>query len=79
MPNDRSTRLRFGAFLVDLHTHELWKHGTRLKLSGQPFEILAILLTNPGQLDHGGGELSLSWRVVEWRAGGGGILHHQLE
>jgi DNA-binding winged helix-turn-helix (wHTH) protein len=50
MHNDRSTRLRFGPFLVDLHTHELWKHGTRLKLSGQPFEILAILLAHPGQL-----------------------------
>ena len=50
MPNDRSTRLRFGPFVADLHTHELWKQGTRLKLSGQPFEILAILLANPGQL-----------------------------
>ena len=50
MPNDLSTRLRFGPFRVDLHTHELWKHGTRLKLSGQPFEILAILLANPSRL-----------------------------
>jgi len=45
-----ATRLRFGPFQADLHTHELWKHGTRLKLSGQPFEILAILLATPGQL-----------------------------
>ncbi|HTP70325.1 MAG TPA: winged helix-turn-helix domain-containing protein [Dongiaceae bacterium] len=44
------TRLRFGPFQVDLHTHELWKHGIRLKLSGQPFDILAILLATPGQL-----------------------------
>ena len=50
MPADSSTRLCFGPFRVDLHTRELWKHGTRLKLSGQPFEILAILLASPGEL-----------------------------
>ena len=45
-----SDRLRFGAYEVDLHTHELWKHGTRVKLVGQPFEILAVLVKRPGQL-----------------------------
>jgi Tol biopolymer transport system component/DNA-binding winged helix-turn-helix (wHTH) protein len=50
MSSDTSSRLRFGPFEADLHTHELWKHGTRLKLSGQPFEILSILLAAPGQL-----------------------------
>jgi DNA-binding response OmpR family regulator len=45
-----SGRVRFGAFETDLHTGELWKHGTRLKLGGQPFEILAELLRRPGQL-----------------------------
>jgi Tol biopolymer transport system component/DNA-binding winged helix-turn-helix (wHTH) protein len=50
MSHEHSDRLRFGAFQVDLHTRELWKHGIRLKLSGQPFEILAILLSSPGQL-----------------------------
>lgn len=45
-----STRARFGPFEVDLHTHELWKFGTRLKLVGQPFEILAVLLSHPGEL-----------------------------
>jgi Tol biopolymer transport system component/DNA-binding winged helix-turn-helix (wHTH) protein len=45
-----SDRLRFGPYEVDLHTHELWKHGTRLKLVGQPFEILAVLVRRPGQL-----------------------------
>ncbi len=43
-------RARFGPFEVDLHTHELWKYGTRLKLVGQPFEILAVLLSRPGEL-----------------------------
>lgn len=45
-----SDRARFGPYEVDLHTHELWKHGTRLKLVGQPFEILAVLVRRPGQL-----------------------------
>jgi|SRR5882672_475488 len=45
-----SVRVRFGAYEVDLHTHELWKHGTRIKLVGQPFEILAVLISRPGQL-----------------------------
>ena len=49
MPNDRS-RACFGPYEVDLHTHELWKFGTRLKLVGQPFEILAVLLSKPGEL-----------------------------
>lgn len=43
-------RARFGPFEVDLHTRELWKFGTRVKLVGQPFEILSILLARPGKL-----------------------------
>jgi len=48
-PNDQG-RAKFGPFEVDLHTRELWKFGTRLKLVGQPFEILAVLLRRPGEL-----------------------------
>ena len=44
------SRLRFGSFEVDLSARELRKAGTRVKLSGQPFEILAALLERPGQL-----------------------------
>lgn len=43
-------RLRFGPFEADLSTGELWKHGRRVKLQGQPFQTLAILLARPGQL-----------------------------
>lgn len=43
-------RLRFGVYEADLHTGELWKYGTRVKLGGQPFEILAVLLRRPGEL-----------------------------
>src|SRR6202023_2908876 len=45
-----SDRVSFGPFEVDLHTHELWKYGTRIRLVGQPFEILALLLSKPGEL-----------------------------
>jgi DNA-binding winged helix-turn-helix (wHTH) protein len=44
------SRLRFGPFEVDLAARELSKSGIRVKLSGQPFEILAALLEHPGQL-----------------------------
>jgi Tol biopolymer transport system component/DNA-binding winged helix-turn-helix (wHTH) protein len=46
----QSNRARFGPFEVDLHTRELWKFGTRIKLVGQPFEILAVLLGKAGEL-----------------------------
>ena len=45
-----SNRLRFDAYEIDLHTQELWKFGTRLRLVGQPFAILAMLLKRPGEL-----------------------------
>jgi len=45
-----SERRKFGPYEVDLHTHELWKHGVRVKLVGQPFEILAVLVRRPGEL-----------------------------
>ena len=45
-----SDRIRFGAFEADLHTREIRKDGLKLKLTGQPFEILAILLSRPGEL-----------------------------
>jgi len=35
---------RFGPFEIDLRTGELRKLGIKLKLSGQPFQILAILV-----------------------------------
>lgn len=50
MTRNGSHRARFGPFEVDLYTHELWKFGTRLRLVGQPFEILAVLLSRPGEL-----------------------------
>jgi len=48
--NEVPHRVRFGPYEADLRTHELWKHGTRLKLSGQPFQILEVMLARPGDL-----------------------------
>ena len=47
----RNARLvRFGVFEVDLRSGELRKAGAKLKISGQPFQVLAILLENPGEI-----------------------------
>ena len=42
--------IHFGAFQVNLHTRELWKSGSKVRLEGQPFQILALLLERPGEL-----------------------------
>jgi TolB-like protein/DNA-binding winged helix-turn-helix (wHTH) protein/Tfp pilus assembly protein PilF len=50
MPEASSpARLRFGVFEVDLRAGELRKHGVRLRLQEQPFQILAMLLERPGE------------------------------
>src|SRR5271169_297682 len=42
--------VRFGVFQVNLRSGELRKHGLRLRVPGQPFKILAILLERPGEV-----------------------------
>jgi DNA-binding winged helix-turn-helix (wHTH) protein/Tol biopolymer transport system component len=45
------TRLvRFDTFEVDLRTGELRKEGARVKLAEQPFSVLALLVTLPGEV-----------------------------
>jgi TolB-like protein/DNA-binding winged helix-turn-helix (wHTH) protein/Tfp pilus assembly protein PilF len=47
----RSARtVRFGVFEADMEAGELRKHGLRLKLSEQPFQILAMLVARPGEV-----------------------------
>jgi eukaryotic-like serine/threonine-protein kinase len=46
----RTRRTRFGAFALDLRAGELYKHGIRLKLQDQPFQVLALLLERPGDV-----------------------------
>ena len=50
MNDNVQERIRFGPFEADVHTRELWKSGIRIKLIGQPFEILTVLLSKPGRL-----------------------------
>jgi len=42
--------LRFESFELDLHAGELRKRGVRLRLQGQPIQVLAILLQSAGNL-----------------------------
>ncbi len=42
--------LRFGVFQVNLGARELRKHGVPIRLPGQPFCILSILLEKPGEV-----------------------------
>src|SRR5215475_9452395 len=41
---------RFGVFEANLQARELRKHGVRVRLRGQPFAILAMLLEHPGEV-----------------------------
>ena len=42
--------LRFGVFQANLAARELRKHGVRVRLPGQPFCILSMLLEKPGEV-----------------------------
>jgi TolB-like protein/DNA-binding winged helix-turn-helix (wHTH) protein/Tfp pilus assembly protein PilF len=42
--------VRFGPFEADLAAGEVRKSGVKLRLTGQPFEILAMLLARPGEV-----------------------------
>src|ERR1700732_4617710 len=54
MPMPSSNRearlLRFGVFEVDLTAGELRKNGARIRLQEQPFQVLAALLQNAGEV-----------------------------
>jgi TolB-like protein/DNA-binding winged helix-turn-helix (wHTH) protein/Flp pilus assembly protein TadD len=45
-----SGRLRFGVFEMDLRAGELRKHGLRIRLQEQPFQVLARLMEHPGDV-----------------------------
>jgi DNA-binding winged helix-turn-helix (wHTH) protein len=50
--NTRSSRpnLRFGAFEMDFEAGELRKSGIRIRLQGQPFQLLSTLVERAGQV-----------------------------
>jgi len=49
-PITSSGTVRFGSFEADLRSGELRKDGNKIKLEGQPFQVLAALLERPSQL-----------------------------
>src|SRR5579859_5998813 len=44
------TPIHFGIFEVDIKAREVRKHGVKVKLQQQPFEVLILLLQSPGQV-----------------------------
>jgi eukaryotic-like serine/threonine-protein kinase len=42
--------VRFGVFEADLKAGELRKNGLKIRLPGQPFEVLAMMLERPGEV-----------------------------
>jgi Tol biopolymer transport system component/DNA-binding winged helix-turn-helix (wHTH) protein len=49
-PSPRSRRIVFDNFEVDLRAGEVRKNGTRIRLQAQPFQLLALLLFNAGEV-----------------------------
>ena len=49
VPNGNGT-VKFGTFEADLHSGEVRKSGSRVKLQEQPFKVLQVLLERPGVL-----------------------------
>jgi DNA-binding winged helix-turn-helix (wHTH) protein len=50
VPPPNSRVARFGVFELDLSAGELRKSGVRLRLQGQPFQVLALLLERAGEV-----------------------------
>jgi len=49
-PRPGNRPVRFGLFEADLRAGQLRKGGVKVRLRGQPFDVLAILLERPGDL-----------------------------
>jgi TolB-like protein/DNA-binding winged helix-turn-helix (wHTH) protein/tetratricopeptide (TPR) repeat protein len=49
-PRASEVNARFGSFEMDLRAGELRKHGVRIRLQTQPFQILGMLLERPGEV-----------------------------
>jgi DNA-binding winged helix-turn-helix (wHTH) protein len=50
VPQNHGRIARFGVFELDLNARELRKGGVKLRLQGQPFQVLALLLERAGDL-----------------------------
>ena len=49
-PTRRGRLIRFSVFELDLDSAELFKQGRKVKLQGQPFEVLLALLDRSGEV-----------------------------
>jgi len=49
-PRPVADKLRFDGYELDVHAGELRKHGIRLRLRGQPLQLLEMLLQRAGQV-----------------------------
>lgn len=49
IPAHRGSVYRFGIFEVSIESRELFRHGRRVKLQDQPFQLLVLLLENAGE------------------------------
>ena len=49
-PGVSPNTVRFGVFEIDFTNAELRKHGVRLRIQQQPFQILTALLERPGEV-----------------------------
>jgi DNA-binding winged helix-turn-helix (wHTH) protein len=49
-PRPVADKLRFDGYELDVHAGELRKHGVRLRLRGQPLQLLEMLLERAGQV-----------------------------
>jgi DNA-binding winged helix-turn-helix (wHTH) protein len=50
VPQNHSRIARFGVFELDLSAGELRKSGVKMRLQGQPFQVLALLLERAGEV-----------------------------
>ena len=50
VPPNQAKIAKFGVFEVDLVTGELRKSGVKLRLQGQPFQVLTFLLERAGEV-----------------------------
>src|ERR1700681_265413 len=50
VPQNNKRVARFGVFELDLSARELRKSGVKLRLQGQPYQVLALLLERPGEV-----------------------------
>ena len=77
MGDTTRTQFRFGEFIFDRATGELTRAGKQVPLRQQPAELLALLLSQPGQLVSRDAVIKTIWgdRIVEYDLGIKSCVH----